>query len=134
VRSDRGDPIAVNRGDDPAVTLVLAHREELHPTGGQEAVHRVPVVGDDLGARGQVFSPLSQLRGVEAVERCGLVQPDEWVGVVPVAARAGVPVHHDDARRGVLGEDHVGERHAHGAGAQDQIVGIQVLCRHCGTH
>ena len=25
-------------------------------------------------------------------------------------------------------------RHAHGAGAQDQIVGIQVPCRHCGTH
>jgi hypothetical protein len=51
------------------------------------------------------------------------VQPDERVGVEPVAADtvSAVDQRHPDV--GVV-DQRVGERHAHGAGTHDQVVGI----------
>ena len=133
MRGDLRDAISVDRRHHAAVALVIAHREELHPAGSQETVHGALVVSDDLGAGRQVRAAFSQGHGVQTVERCGLVQLDERVSIIPVTARAVAPVHDHDAGGRVLREDHVGERQAHGASAEDQIVGIESRRSHCGA-
>jgi hypothetical protein len=52
------------------------------------------------------------------------VQPDEWVRVEPVAARAMPPIDEDDARIG-LGDESVDKRHAGRPGTDHEIVGLE---------
>ena len=113
----------------------LVHREVRHPpTRDELLVHHVVEVGDDFGTRRELVETgvptvgvdpvAAQRTGVDPVERRGLVEPDERVGVVPVAARPVCPV--DDHHGGVgLLEDDVGERHPHRAGADDEVVGFE---------
>jgi hypothetical protein len=120
---------------DAAVVQHLAQRVEVDAAAGQQpVVHHAFVVGVDLGARGQfvqalvqahgVLAPVAQLQRVHAVEGRGLVQRDEGVGVVPVAAWLGVAVHQRDARVALV-EHGVGEGHAAGACADDEVVGLK---------
>ena len=51
------------------------------------------------------------------------MQPDERVGVEPVPADAVAAVDDRHARVGVV-DQRVRERHAHGAGPHDEVVGF----------
>ena len=97
-------------------------------------MHHLVVVGDDFGAGGEFVEPgvpavgvdpiAAEWARVDPVERRRLMQADERIGVVPVTAGSARPVDDHDGRVGFV-EDHVGEGHPHGAGADDQIVGFE---------
>ena len=53
------------------------------------------------------------------------MQRDEGVGVVPVATGFATPVDDGDVRVG-LGQQRVGEGQSHGAGADDEVVSLDV--------
>ena len=109
-------------------------------------MHHMIEVGQHLGTRGQfVESGVRALRvltvgtereRVDPVERGGLVQAHEWIRIVPVTTGLAVAIDHH--HRGVgLGEDHVGERHAHRTRADHEVVGRDRLVRtahRCTSH
>ena len=102
-----------------------------HPIG-QHAV----VVGADLGdARPLVQAclrpallhpPATQRRGRDTVEGGRLVQADEGVGVEPVPADAVPAIDQRHPHVGVV-DQRVRERHAHGPGADDEVVHVEPL-------
>ena len=51
------------------------------------------------------------------------MEPDERIGVVPVATRTVAPVHHHDVDVGI-GDQRVGERHPRRAGPDHQVVRV----------
>ena len=59
------------------------------------------------------------------------MQPHERVGLEPVAADTVAAVDEGDAHVGVV-DQRVGERHAHGPGADHQVVGLD-CARHGAT-
>src|SRR5690606_31539651 len=59
----------------------------------------------------------------DAVERRGLVEADERVGVEPVPAGGVAAVDEGDVDVGVV-DQRVGEGHPHGTGADDDVVGL----------
>jgi hypothetical protein len=69
-----------------------------------------------------IDSTPTQLTRAHSVELRGLVQRDEWVRAVPVAAWLGKPVDDHHVLVG-LADDHVGERHADRTASDNQIVG-----------
>ena len=129
------------RETDRAVAVVLAVGEELDPTGVPQAVERPGVVRRDLGLGGALLqtrlgavllelSAAEQGRG-DAVEGGGLVQPDEGVGLQPVAAHAVPPVDQRHAGIGVV-DERIGEGHPHGSRAHHEVVDVQ-RARHGST-
>src|SRR5437868_4129800 len=65
----------------------------------------------------------AELARVHTIERGGLMKANIGVSRIPVAARLMITI--DDDETGIaLGGNRVGERHAHGAGAYHQIVGL----------
>ena len=118
-----------------AVQEVLAPAEEAHPTGVEQLVERRsevrtqllggrPLVETGVGSFG-VDRVGAQREGVHPVERGGLVQLHERVGVVPVAAGLVTTVdEHDVSVRRV--HQLVGERESGGSCADDQVVGVEV--------
>ena len=57
------------------------------------------------------------------------MQADEGVGIIPVAAGRGSPIHHDDL--GIrLGDERVRERHSGRSAADDEIVCLQCASGH----
>ena len=118
-----------------AVDAVLAAAAEAHPArADQTAVQDVVVVGLDLRPAGPFLEPrlrpdLLHLTVAEegrrdAVELRGLVQLHERIGVVPVTAGGVATVDEGDVDVGVIDQG-VGERHAHGAGTDDEVVGLE---------
>lgn len=86
------------RGDD-AVVACVAHRKVVDPAGRKKLMpHHLVEVACELRAGRQLVKALVQsglvlgagaeLPGIDTVERGRLVQADEGVGVVPVAAGA----------------------------------------------
>ena len=65
----------------------------------------------------------------DAVEHRRLVELDERIRVLPVPAGRVATVDERDVDVGVIDQG-VGERHAHGARAHDQVVGLQRSHRH----
>ncbi|MCY1362444.1 hypothetical protein D9M69_491610 [compost metagenome] len=143
--------LAAEQGDEAMVggpiAAVVAHGEVTHTTGRQEPlVHDLIVITEDVRSgrqliqafaqRGAVFLPTAQFTGVHAVAGRRLVKPHEGIGVVPVAARLAVPIHHQHASVR-LAEQGVDERHRRGARADHQVVGFQQFrlhgdCPHAG--
>ena len=128
------EPLTRDARDERAVADVLAAGEELDPARLQHPVgQHVVVVGADLGLGGPLVqarlgpallhTAAAEHRRRDAVEGRGLVQPDERVGLEPVAADAVAAVDQGHAYVGVV-DQRVGERHAHGAGADHEVVGL----------
>ena len=126
-----------------AVGVVLAPSEEGDATGiGEASMQDVVVVALDLRAAGALLetrlrAPLLHGTGPEhrrcdAVEHRRLVQLDERVGVLPVPAGRVAAVDERDVHVGVVDEG-VREGHAHRAGADDEVVGLQRARRHQQT-
>ena len=94
----------------------------------------VVVVGLDLRLPGPFLQPglrAALLHGAgaehrrrDAVEHRRLVELDERIGVLPVAAGRVATVDERDVHVGVIDQG-VGERHAHRAGADDEVVGLE---------
>ena len=113
---------------------VLAHREVRHPARRQQVLaHDRVVVGDHLAAARELEEPLVPAAGVDgvgaerarvhAVVRRRLVKPHVGVRAEPVPAGLIIAVDDDDGRVR-LGDQGVDEGHAHGAGADHQVVGF----------
>ena len=68
----------------------------------------------------------------DAVEQGRLVQLDEWIRVEPVPAGRVAAIDERDVHVRVI-DERVGERHAHGSCADDEIVGFQRL-HHADGH
>jgi hypothetical protein len=111
---------------------VFAHAEEAHPARRQQRLveHAAEVIANLAGARTRVQPGVRTRRvdhvgpepaGVHAVERRGLMESNERVGVVPMSARAVAPIDHHDIGVGV-GDQLVGERHAGCAGTDHEVV------------
>jgi hypothetical protein len=122
-----------------SVGAVVGHAEEPDPAGRQQLlVKHLLVVGADLGRRGPrvkagvrpvlVDHVTAELPGVDAVQGRRRVQAHERVRVIPVAARTVAPVYQHDVGVAVR-DERVGERHASGACADDQVIGLD--CGHC---
>ena len=105
--------------------------------------HDLVVVAADLGAAGSLVEAgvapvgldaiLPEDGRVDAVGRRRLVQLHEGIGVEPVTAGAMPSFDHDDVGVGVL-DQAVDERHAHRAGTDDEIVGLELtLLVHAST-
>ena len=118
-----------------AVGVVLAPAEERDPARADEAaIQDVVVVRADLRLTGPLLEP--RLRAAllhraapehgrrDAVEHRRLVQLDERVRVEPMPAGRVPAVDQRDVHIGVI-DQRVGERHAHRARADDEIVGLQ---------
>ena len=122
------------------VFVVLAPAEKRDTAGADQAVvqHVVVVVLDlrspgafmqsRLGAGG-LHRAGTEHRGRHSVELRRLVELDERVGVLPVAA-GRVPSVHEGHVHVCVVDQGVGECHAHGSGADDQVVGAQRPQRH----
>ena len=119
------------------ITEVFGHREVPHPARRQQVLpHHGVVVGDDLATACQFPESLVPAAGVDRVAaepprvhpvvRRGLMKPHVGVGGQPVAAGCVVAVDQHDRRVG-LTDQGVDERHAHGAGAHNQIIGFDRL-------
>ena len=122
---------------------VVAHAEEPHPARRQQRlVEDTPEVVAYLPrARARVPTRVRTRRiddistepaRVHAVERRGLMEAHERIGVVPVAARAMAPIDHHNIGVGV-GDQLVGERHARRTGPDHQVVRFEsrhaeILC------
>jgi hypothetical protein len=118
--------------NEAVVANVVALRKEADlPRGDQAPGHDSIIVRADLGpARAFIHAGLGSTRldgvaskrhRIDAVEGRGLMQADEGVGIIPVAAGRGSPIHHDDL--GVrLGDERVRERHSGRSAADDEIV------------
>jgi len=104
----------------------LARREVTHAARGQQRLHHLLAIGQDLRAAGtlghariervRVQRILSQGARIDAIKRRGLVQPHEGASIVPVATRRVMPVHDDGGGIGLVDQG-VNEGHADGAGA-----------------
>ncbi len=120
------------------VAGVLAPGEEGHPPGGEERLHDPRVVDRDLrGGRpfmqaglrpGRLNPSCPEERGRHTVERRGLVEPHEGVGVEPVPAGRDPSI--DDRDGGVrVVHERVGEGHPHGSRPDHHVVDVH-LDRH----
>jgi hypothetical protein len=118
-----------------AVRAVFATAEEGHAPGLEEAlVEDAVVVRADLGdartfleARlrpGRLDRTGSEDGRRDAVEQGRLVQLDERVRVEPVPAGRVAAIDERDVHVCVI-DERIGERHAHGSGADDEIVGFE---------
>ena len=129
---------------DVSVSVVLAPAEEGHPTRADETamqdVRRSSVWISDRRARS--CSPASGPRVLhrtvteegrrDAVELRRLVQLDERIGVLPVPARRMATIDEGDVHVGVV-DQRVGERHAHGSGADNEVVRLQMSQPTCSV-
>ena len=127
-------------GHEAPVPEVRAAREILHAPRRQKlALHHLIEVRADFGARGElvearvpahaVLHLVAKRLRVHAVEGGRLVQAHVGVRVVPVPARAMVLVDQQH-RRVRLGDYGIGERHAHRAAADQEVIGAEGLGRH----
>ena len=128
---------------DRSVLEHVAQRVVADAAAGQQPlVHYAVEVADDLGAGGQLIqAPVqadrvapaaAQRHRVHAVERRRLVQSDKAIGVVPVTAGLAAPVDEGDVRVG-LGKQRVGEGQTYGTGADDEVVGLDVIGMHAAA-
>ena len=83
------------------------------------------------GATADEEAAAAKLRRVHAVEGRRLVQRDERIRIVPVAARLAMTVYQRDMRVGRFVDQRVGKGQAGGAAADDQVVGLKVA--HVGS-
>lgn len=111
----------------------MAAEERESSAGHEPLAPDALVVGADLDAGGALVQAglgtgglelAAERRGRHPVERRRLVQPDEGIGVAPVAADGGTPVDERHAEVAVV-QHRVGERHAGGPRADHEVVGLR---------
>ena len=114
------------------LTQVFAHRKILHPPAGQEALHHLLVITEQLGPAGAlahayvnprgIFAVAAKLARVHAVVGRGLMQPHKRIGIAPVATGRVMAIHNHH-RRCRFRQQSVDKGHANSAAADDEVIG-----------
>ena len=129
--------------DEPSLAQVVAVGVEGHLSRGEQALAEHPVVVRADLRRGRPLvqagfrpvllqRPVAEQRRGHAVERGGLVQPDERVRVEPVPTDSVPAVDHDHADVRMVDQS-VRERHPRRTCADHEVFGFQLSHRH-GVH
>ena len=115
---------------------VIGRREVVHASGRQQVlIEDAPEVAGDLKARRKfvvarvrtrgIDPSRSELAGIDTIGCGRLMQPHERVGVQPVTAWPGAPIHDRNVDVGPV-DQRIRERESRRAGTNDQIVRLDL--------
>ena len=120
-----------------AVPAIIGQRQIRHPPARQQFfAHHPVIIGEDFGMAGERIHPGivpvcinpvgAQFERIDPVSRAWLMQRDEGIGVVPMAAGARMAIHNGDVAIGIFVDQRIGKGEAHRARANDQVIGCDV--------